>query len=217
MKLTLRTELPEGYRDHGVFVEDAPEGATPTAEDAQARAARLTTAKADADARLTALFDKVKAGTASASEFAGLAKLADEVSALDRELKEAQNAAEKAEQRRAERVAVELRTRLETALVNAEKHKQEFAAAYKATCLALGSYCADIDEAIRLSSSWAQVSNLDLLDPRRTVYGNRIALLNADLDPRPALTQAGLRGTVQHGWNCSFPITPLHETRKEKP
>jgi hypothetical protein len=216
MKMTLRTELPEGYRDHGVFDVAGLEGPTPTAEDPQARAARLATAKADADARLTALFDKVKAGTASASEFAGLATLADDVSALDRELKEAQSAAATAEQRRAERAGEELRIRLEAALTEAETRKKEFADTYKATCLALGSYCAAIDEAIKLSSSWAQVSNLDLLDPRRTVYGNRIALLNVNLDPRPALTQAGLRGTVQHGWNCSFPIVPLHETRKEK-
>jgi hypothetical protein len=215
MKLTLRTELPENFRDHGVFVEDAPEDPTPTSEDAQARAARLTTAKADADARLTALFAKVKAGTVTASEFASLPKLADDVGLLDKELKDAQSAAATAEQRRLRSADAELRAKIETLLADAAKHKKEFAAAYKDACLALGSFCSAVDEATQIEASRTRSRNFGLLDPDRTLASTRIASLTADLDPR--LSLAGFSGTVQYGWNLQFPVVPLHyETRKEK-
>ena len=179
MRTVLHGALPEGWRDpHGVFRTE-PGGTILAPDDPSAACDRLAAAKATVDQRLTALLEKVRSGETDPRVHADLATAAETSASLSRELKAAQREAEEQQNTLQAQQSRDRRQRLETALTQAAEQKKIFAAMFRATCLALGEYCAAIDTATTLANSLATQLGVAPLDK------NRIAEVQKDLTPSP--------------------------------
>jgi len=200
MRITYHGPQDPNVRDHGVL------DVAPVSTAAQAppctRLEELSAKRNGLADQVNQLVERVKAGTTDAAEITALATLSGELKQITEDLAVAQQEAKDAAAReRAIKFASD-RDQLETSLAAARAQREKFATAFRETCLALGEFCASIDEATRLANATAGAAGVLPSD------SNRIRDLNRDLHPMPALLD-NHEQTKNFGWNLSFAIAPL--------
>jgi hypothetical protein len=205
MEVRFHGEIPEHWRDHGVF-QLSPEGAMIT-ENVPANPAthveQLTAKKAQVDVQLAALLDKVKAATANPQETAKLSTLADESQKLAKEVESARAAADEQQATLDAQQQAAKRGVFDESVKRGHEQRARFFQLYRETCLAFGRFCATVDEVSALANS--QATQLGVWPQ----HSNAVRDLSADLNPLTELLDGGLRPTMKFGWNLNLTVVPL--------
>jgi hypothetical protein len=173
-------------------------------EQAGATVEELTAKKAEADARLNLLIQQIKVGTASAQETAELSSVAAEARQLALDLDAAQRAADEQKAASAARLDQERRQRFDELMLQAKEQRTKFAQLYRETCLALGQFCASVDEARALANAMA--TQLGMWPQ----HSNAVREMSENPNPLPSLLESGFRQTNAWGWNLGISVVPLH-------
>lgn len=165
--------------------------------------ADLTAQKLKLEDRIFAIGVGARSGKADELAGVNMQDLARQAKALDIQIERARAEEAEAEAKRVRAEHDSRREQLEMALTEAAKQKQLFADLYRQAALALGSYCSNMESATALANATATRLGLDV------VVKNRLQALNTNLDPLPALRDAGYKAPMGFGWNINCLIVPL--------
>lgn len=190
-------------RFHGdvppAFCDPQPE----TVEHARLKRDQVAAAKAELDARLTPLFKKVQDGEATPEELKAVGELGEQARRIAGELQQAQVGLLVVEEKQAQKDAATKRERFEQLISDTREKRAEFGRLYRECCIALGQFCANVEEATRLANSFINVAGMMPTDRAS------VAEISENPDPLPALLDSGYRATDGYGWNLRLSVVAL--------
>ena len=166
----------------------------------------LIARKAEADAQLSFLIERIKHGQATPEETSELSSVAAQSRSLQSQLESAEEAAAQQEHARRLRAYDERRQRFDVVIAQAKQQRNKFFELYRDTCLALGAFCSSVEEATSLANSF----HIPMLGTP-PADSNAVRELTEKPDPLPALFESGLQGTTSFGWNFNITVIPLHK------
>jgi hypothetical protein len=193
-------------RDHGVFSSGSFTTPPPTTiETAKLKRDQTAAQKAELDARLAPLLDKIQAGTATAEEMSVVTELAEDSRILADRLHHANVELRVAEEKAGREQTATARARFNYLVANSRQRRDQFNRLYREASIALGALCANVDEATQIVNSFAAGSVVGLVPLDR----NAVTEMSENPDPLPALLDSGFAPTVGFGWNFRLAIVPL--------
>jgi hypothetical protein len=174
-----------------------------TVEAAKLKRDQVTAQKAELDARLAPMLDRIQAGTATPEEMSAVTELAEDSRILADRLHQAQVQLTVAEEKAGRERSATARARFNFLLAENRQKRAKFARLYKEVCVTLGELCAATDEASRIANSFVNVAGMNPVDR------NSVAEMSERVDPLPALLDAGLSPTTGFGWDFRINVVPL--------
>ncbi len=211
MKTTYIGGVPRNWRDHGVFTEGnefVGHDVTTIRQAAIDRVDKLSRTKDELDERISAAGRAAQAGNDEELAGVDLSALARDSARVSRELTEAREELEQSEARIEQEAATKRRKKFAETIARARVERTEFERLFSETCLALGKFCASVEEATTLVNSLATQLGTPL------ELRNELQALAEAPNPMAACLESGLKPTEQYGWNLGFQVIPLHELER---
>ena len=166
----------------------------------------LTLRKQWLDDQVGELIERIKAGSTDPDDALNLTQHSAELRSVVEQLETAQRELESEEQRARHADHDARRARFEQALERAASERIAFQQLYRDACLALGTLCSTVDEAVALANSLTTPLGMMPLDQ------SRVREISQDPSPLHALLDSGHSATQKFGWNLGITVVPLRKT-----